>query len=495
MNTFPPLPVSLPALTIPKVPGAVLLVVALADFLLWGHAPGLSLALFTLALGAVPLLARGAAAWSRVSAGAAVLLLGAVVQMAIEISFSNLLVATLVLLVLHGEVHFAAAAPPIYRWLETQLAMLRSPARWWWLWHEAQGSSEVRDQLAKLKPGRIQQVIQVLLPAIGAGLFFAFLLAGGNAVFRDWAGALIEWLFDWNFSFGRWFFWLAIATLAIAWVSPSQPKGARRIWSFAIDRWNRADRTVAVWQSALLLAVVNGLFFVANTADAIHLWGHRALPAGVTYSGFVHNGVYGLTLAVLFAAVVLVVLFQQNEQVVSARAVRPLALVWIVQNLVVLAGVVTRLKLYVEAYQLSLLRVYVVCFLVLVAVGFCLLARYVWGGKRLGWLVLGNAAATFLLFYTIQFADVAEQVARWNIRTAQARANSGLDVQYMRSLGPSAWKTLSELADSDPRYASVRADLWEEAGRQSAYLQKQNWRSRQVRRDRAASRLVRTARP
>ena len=126
-----------------------------------------------------------------------------------------------------------------------------------------------------------------------------------------------------------------------------------------------------------MLGVLNVLFFAANTADVLYLWNGGALPDGVTYSQFVHHGVYGLIAAVVLSAILIVVIFQQVPAIRAAPAVKALSLFWILQNVVLITGVLLRLQRYVDVYDLSELRVYVGCFLLLVTTGFGLLTVHV----------------------------------------------------------------------------------------------------------------------
>jgi len=75
-----------------------------------------------------------------------------------------------------------------------------------------------------------------------------------------------------------------------------------------------------------------------------------------------------------------------------------LALAWIVQNVILVAGVFMRLKLYVDAYLLTQDRVYVAVFLCLVLAGYGFLVLRVL--NRIGLLDLFrlNMAAVCVLF-------------------------------------------------------------------------------------------------
>jgi len=278
--------------------------------------------------------------------------------------------------------------------------------------------------------------------------------------------------------------WLVWLTVGVAFFGPRLP-GFTRWWTWRIPLWNRSDERLARWQSAMILAAVNALFFVANTIDALYLWTDAKLPEGVSYSNFVHQGVYSLIAAALLAGATLVLLFQQQPSIARNSILRGLAMLWIAQNFILILGVLRRLDLYVQAYQLSELRVYVACFLALVTAGFFLLAREIWKGMNLGRLIFANTVATFVLFFTLQFCDVGTWVANWNVSRWINGEHASIDLAYLVSLGPKGWPGLSRIVASERDSsvsALVRDHLATIAGIERDAMANSDWRSFQFRR-------------
>jgi hypothetical protein len=195
-----------------------------------------------------------------------------------------------------------------------------------------------------------------------------------------------------------------------------------------------------------------------------------------------------------------VLIFQQAQSIRTARVIRSLALLWIAQNVILIASVLLRLQRYVDAYQLSELRIYVGCFLLLVAAGFALLTVHVTAHKSFGWLFRSNLAATFALFFVLQFLDVAKWVAETNVARWQNDATRTLDVHYLASLGASAVPSLINVAEMAGRseahdafialqYRKAHAELV------LADLDWRSWQQREVRSARLlATHEVRTQR-
>lgn len=182
----------------------------------------------------------------------------------------------------------------------------------------------------------------------------------------------------------------------------------------------------------------------------------------------------------------------QSPSIVASRALRVLGLTWIGQNVMLIASVLIRLKLYVDAYQLTELRVYVVFFLLLVAAGFGLLARRIIAAKNLRWLILANALAAFAMFFIVQFLDVARWVADYNVARWQEDPARVLDVEYLATLGHSAYPALITVAETPERHEAHNAFIFLQSQRESerTRLAQLNWRSWQIREIRNVRQLV-----
>ena len=418
------------------------------DYLFWKTDPGVSIGVFALLI-AVALFVRHRPPVGRNAVIASALLTACAGQTFIELSFTNFICIVSLIVVLFGESAFHALRHAALRWAEAIWALCRPITSWAWV------PALIRRIPAERRVLRdtLETLLRVVLPAAVLGCVFAMLLSAGNAVVGRWIadafGAFFSWFTSIDLFFGRLILWLLLGTLALTLMRPREIPAGPRIWARDIPDFPApAKPSIARWRSVVVLALLNALFFAANTADAIYLWTKAELPSGVSYSEFVHDGVYSLIAAVILSALLLVLIFQQAETIRTAPAVKALALFWIAQNVVLISGVLLRLQRYVEAYQLSELRVYVGCFLLLVTAGFVLLTIHVVARKGLTWLVLTNVAATFTLFFVLQFPDVARWVAESNVARWQNDPKRTLDVEYLSSLGASAIPSLIRVADT-----------------------------------------------
>ncbi|MDB6153024.1 MAG: hypothetical protein JWL90_1477 [Chthoniobacteraceae bacterium] len=480
------------------VAGRVLILTWLADFLFWGAVPGVSIGLFGGIIGALLLGERLEA--RRASFGVmirAALLLLACVQSAIEVSFTNITVIVVLLLILAGDTFYPGLGGTWSRVSEAAWSLVCAPFRWMSLFRAVAASPVTTSASGMVTSAIVGRLLRIVLPAAVLAGVFAVVLSYGNAVL-DFAFVrvftrLSDWLLHIDFSLGRGVCWLAFGTLALGIFWPARARQAIRWWTKEVPRWQRRDRVEALWQSGLILALLNVLFFGVNTIDVLYLWQHGALPSDVSFSRYVHEGVYGLVGAVLLSAALLTVLFQQNEELTRSRWLKGLALLWIAQNLILIAGVLLRLKLYVDAYQLSELRVYVGAFLLLITCGFILLGWHVARGTRLAALLLGNGRAAFCLFFVLQFLDVAGWVANYNVQRWELQPSRSLDLHYLAQLGPGAWPALQKVTKNprDPALSGAASVIMETIiEEQRTRLARFDWRTWQARRDNAAQAIV-----
>jgi hypothetical protein len=293
--------------------------------------------------------------------------------------------------------------------------------------------------------GRFASFVVIVVPALVLVLLFGVLLSNGNAVFGLWTGEAFQniWRFLPDPSCGRLVFWAAFAMVAIALLWPSDAPVRSWNWAARFERWpDLMPAELAFTASVVPLAALNVLFAVANYADTVFLWQGGTLPAGVTYSAFVHEGVEMLIVTVLLSALVLASIFNQPASVAGRRGLKILGGIWIAQNLFLLGSTARRMDLYLEAYGASVERFSTLIFLVLVAVGFGLLAVKIFREKSLAWLVGKAALVSFATLYFAQFLNLGGWAADYNVDRWARDHTQELDGCYLRQLGPAAWPAL-----------------------------------------------------
>jgi Domain of unknown function (DUF4173) len=469
----------------------------LADFLLWSRRPGANVGIFSIVLVIAMLATRPRESIRGTVRFATVLMLGACVQSGIEFSFTNALVLLVLFAVIGGATYYTSLPRGWPRWVEQCIAFASCATRLPWL---ASTWLRQRTSARPLNPAEaVSRWMMILLPGMLLLVVFGAILSGGNIVFREFASRFGDdawhWLVRLDFSWWRLAFWLLSASFALACVRPHEQPIQPRELTTEPSRWVRADAGFARKQSIAALVVVNGLFLVVNTLDVIHLWLHRRIPDGISHYTYIHQGVNNLIVATVLAAVVLVIIFHQQPAVSRSRPLRWLGYVWIVQNLMLAAGVFLRDALYVSHSQmLTEKRIYVGCFLALVVLGYGFLALHIHRGSPLSRLLWRNAVATFILIYVIQFLDVRGFAARCCAEKAE-RGEWAFDARYWATQGPAAWPAIAAVATgaARPDVRSAAAEQLVKLRSRHVLREAPDWRSWQARHERSVPALQVTA--
>ena len=469
-------PPAIPPLPIPATPPALAegerlrptllaagALTVLGDFLLWNHTPGLALAIYCAVVAVAMLVRRGRAALQARVLVPAALLLASAVQTAVEMSFTNLAVITALFAILMGELCFPQLRAGWARWSESFIAWLAGMGRWAWVVGALNEQPPSKPGTQRKVGENFARLFRIGLPAVVLLTVFAVVFSSGNRIFAEYlgrfGGRFQDWFLSFDFSILRILFWIFLATLSLVFIRPRTGAAVPRAWAQSLGEWRRSDAGVAFWQSVMILFALNALFFAVNTIDVVYLWMHTAVPEGMNGKQFLHEGVNSLITATVLAGIVLSVLFQQSGEVTQSRALKGLAFAWIAQNLVLIAGVYFRLKLYVDTEEMTAKRVYVACFLLLVTLGFIFLCAHVRRGRGASRLIWRNTVATFVLFFVLQFLDVIGWVCRYNVERGPKRGEGpGFNIAYQLNLGPNAWPVLLRAAETLPA-GEVREDL------------------------------------
>ena len=338
-------------------------------------------------------------------------------------------------------------------------------------------------------PGRVGGIVKaslLVLPALILALIFGSLLATGNAVFGSWTNSFFNWI--WNelalyldpFRITMWFF---AAVLLLPLLRPANVASWWWQWTENIPRFPALLSAQAeFFSSAMILVVLNLLFLVSNTADALFLWSGQSLPAGVSYKDYVHEGVIALIVTVILSAVVLTAIFQQDIKVAQRRELKVLGYVWIVQNLFLIVSVTEKLRRYIVTYEMTVARLSTIIFLILVLVGFVLLTIKIARERSISWLIGGCVLATFATFYVTQFLDLAGWSANYNVGRMEQDSSHhfGFDSKTMCGWDSDVWPALRRAHDLAPNDGNI-ATSWQQAlggsdAKNRTQLDRQHWR-------------------
>jgi len=280
----------------------------------------------------------------------------------------------------------------------------------------------------------------LVLPVLGGGIFVA-LFASANPVIGEALNALHPAPPDGM----RVVFWLAILTSVWMFL---RPRFLRRRPFVGPARATRALPGVSVASVGLCLVTFNAIFAVENGLDIAFLWSGARLPAGVSFADYAHRGAYPLIATALLAGLFVLVALRPGSATAASPWLRRLVVLWVAQNLLLVASSIQRTLNYVEVYSLTSLRIAALIWMGLVGVGLVLICWRLLRAKSAGWLMNANALAAGLVLALCSGVDLDAMSAEWNVVHAREVGGDAvpLDLRYLRSLGDAALVPLSELA-------------------------------------------------
>ena len=393
----------------------LLWLVLLADVLFWRQEVGLSLAIFALAM----VLASGAGLplRSRIRGGL-VCLIGVlpVMDHVQALSLVLLVAGTCAAIVLQhapGETLLRLAARAFGFLLGLPRQWLRFLAPPTWLRPEAPlPHAGVSQRMWGLKDWAFP---------LGGSLVFLALLIDANPLFLLLGTDVIS---PWPL-LQRVMFWAGIALFILPFLRPTLPETPLpelphlRLPGLGLN-------AKSVLRALIMFNVLIGVQMLSDTA--VLVWGAE-LPSGMTYAEYAHRGAYPLLATAMLAMGFAVV---SRPFRASHRFIRPLMLLWLVQNIALTGAAALRLDLYIEAYGQTYLRLYALIWMGLVAFGLLLAGLQMLFDRTTSWLITRAAAGAAITLYACAFVNFAGIIATHNL------ARPKPDFAYLCNLGPMA---------------------------------------------------------
>lgn len=469
--------------------GIGLLLVGAADGLFFMQRPGATLGLFALLwLAAAALFRKG---WVRDRRGL-LAAAGAAGLVAVMIDRPSLLAWVLFGLALMIAVQSARVrgGEDAWRWAQRLIVQAVVAVAGPWIDLIRLNRTSRRQQAVHL-PSVVRLLI---LPVLGGAVFLA-LFASANPVIGDLAARLRLPPLSED-TVARVIFWCVVL---VAVTGILRPRWRHRLVSLP-SLEGRSVPGVTAASVILSLIVFNLLFAFQNGLDLAFLWSGAPLPEGVTLAEYAHRGAYPLIVTALLAGLFVLIFLRPGSETAARPLVRRLVVLWVGQNLFLVASSLLRTADYIEAYSLTRFRIAAMIWMVLVGVGLGLICWRMLRNRSASWLINANVGAVLSVLAVVSVVDLGAIAAHWNVRHAREVDGQGsrLDLCYLDSLNGAALVSLVELEQrmEDPvlkdRIASVRDRQM--AAMQAHQSKWRGWRWRDTRRlDRVEQLIV--ARP
>ncbi|WP_281973859.1 DUF4173 domain-containing protein [Ruegeria faecimaris] len=394
--------------------GSILLV-ALADYLFWGHQAGVSLAVFAVAVFLCGLPADRSGKGVLMPATVLVLSVLPVVDFVQPLSVAFLLSGLVVAIVWVRH-----PKGQVLELLLLALGFLTDlPKNWLGPVRAIPGLKTTIVSDAGGGWTRVRQFLRNWGLPIGGTMVFVTLLAEANPVFQS--------LVTPDIAFGhllqRALFWGGIALIIWPFVD-NHPLRGLNPRPFAgpqtIPGLNGGSVLRALW-------VFNALIGVQTVLDLSILLGGASLPEGMSYASYAHRGAYPLLVTALLAGAFALAARPFLDE---NRVLKPLMVLWLAQNVALCGAALMRLDLYVGTYGLTYLRIYAQIWMGLVAAGLALVGWQIAFRKSNSWLIARTGILSILVLYCASFVNFAHVIATRNLKLPEP------DYAYLCSLGP-----------------------------------------------------------
>ncbi len=341
------------------------------------------------------------------------------------------------------------------------------------------------------RPSSTRQWSGWIVPIV-FGALFLFLFQSANPIIETWLSKLD--LFAWLAAIDPWRVGFVLFMMSLCWPFLQGRLPQSSSWrlkrSTAAETRGSAAKTGPTAADHLLghaaivrsLVLFNALFAVQTALDAAYLWGGHALPDGMTYAAYAHRGAYPLVATALIAAAFTLVALRRGCVTETSLPVRNLILLWVGQNVLLVASSILRLDLYVSEYSLTMLRVAAFVWMGLVAMGLVLIMVRVLRGHGNAWLVKWNLVALAFTLYACSLVNFPALIAHYNVGHSQEISGNGppLDVYYLASLGPQVIPALDRFRLEQSRQPGDKPGLADECAfalERRFLATMDNWRS------------------
>jgi hypothetical protein len=304
-----------------------------------------------------------------------------------------------------------------------------------------------RDTARLLNVSAFTAGIVVWLVPIALGCIFILLFASANPLIEHWISMISVNRASSTINVGQSLFWFIMLLVTwpfihVRWRQRRPPLNPGAIAPVAVEHEAAADIPNFFGEATILRSLIlfNLLFAIQTVLDMIYLWGHAALPAGVTYAAYAHQGSYPLIVTALLAAGFVLAAIKAGEPTERSRLIRPLVYLWIGQNVLLVVSSIQRLHLYVETYMLTFWRVAAFIWMLLVAIGLVLIVARMVLERSNGWLVRMNLISLAATLYICTLVNFTAIIADYNVSHCKEASGRGveIDIGYLAGLDPQA---------------------------------------------------------
>lgn len=194
----------------------------------------------------------------------------------------------------------------------------------------------------------------------------------------------------------------------------------------------------------ILIGLLNFMLLILNVLDLGLLFGGSSLPEGISYSEYVHQGVWTLIFSILLVILIVGYTFRgQLNFVDKNKGLKTLVYFWLAQNLIMLALTAYRNQIYINEYSLTYKRIGVFVWLFLTAFGLVTTWLKIAGKRNNYYIFRTNGWSFFIALVFLGLWNWDGIISRYNSRNTDA-----VDYEYLLKLNHAALPVLLEAVTS-----------------------------------------------
>ncbi len=279
---------------------------------------------------------------------------------------------------------------------------------------------------------------------LGGVLVLSALLISANPVLEHMLVRMLQVDFDVFTLVRRSVFWVGLALFIWPFLTAQTPGAPLEI---ATPSWGSSPilNAGSVFRALILF---NLLLALQSIMDISILFGGAALPDGMSHATYAHRGAYPLLVTALLAGAFALAsrpFLQQHT------ALKPLLLLWLVQNVLLTLSAAFRLNLYIDAFGLTYLRVHALIWMGLVAIGLAMIIWQVLRDRLSFWLLSRVAGLGVGTLYACAFINFSALIATDTLARAADTENAITpDWTYLCALGHTAAKAIVKQIEGQP---------------------------------------------
>jgi len=191
----------------------------------------------------------------------------------------------------------------------------------------------------------------------------------------------------------------------------------------------------------IFLGLLNLMLLLLNVLDISFMANGGNLPTDVTYADYLHKGVATLIISVNFVIFIVMYFFRGALNFYEkSSAVRLLAIIWLVQNVIMLGSTAFRNAIYIDEYSLTYSRIGVYVWLILTGFGLMTTIIKVHAKRSTWFLIRTNGWAFFAVILLLGTVNWDLFIARYNTRNSEE-----IDVEYLSALNDNALPVMHEV--------------------------------------------------